>query len=392
MSGEFITSTFESLIKQDYKDFKVIIFVDPDLDNPTQDAINIDTYIKPFLSDSRFSMFLNKKRLGWSKNIAEILKKVNTPYFAILPHDDLWSPNYLSTLLKILESNPDAVCAYADFFTFGAEINYRKAVSIKQNDGLSLQVLSFLLQNMEAMPWRGLIRSSCLNKTNYFPQDNFQGLFTECEFAFSLFLSGKLIQIPEILYFKKIHPKEVMSCHRERILKQSKSKLFDGLMDHKEKMVLILQKLILINDDIKINSDIYFDALNLAISNRYQEIISKNLDSDQILHLNTIIKKYGACQHVESSGLLAKAYMCLYRHWRFLKEIKQIKIMADNAYSCLPNSSEVNLALAEVLIDEKNYDGALMHIAKSLETAHKTQTLSTQILLNKISLIYAPEN
>ena len=85
-SSKFIIKTIKSILKQTFKDWKLII-VDDFSDNKTKNIlkkISKNKNIKVF--------FLNKNRgAGFCRNFA--IKKSSSPYLAFIDSDDIWKKN-----------------------------------------------------------------------------------------------------------------------------------------------------------------------------------------------------------------------------------------------------------------------------------------------------------
>jgi glycosyltransferase involved in cell wall biosynthesis len=193
-SGILLTRTLQSIARQTYNNFVVLIAVEP----PSEVTL---PFIAPFLADKRFQVSVNPTRLGWDGNIRNLLEQVQTPVFFILPHDDLVHPRYIELLHAELEKNADAVVAYADMHVFGNGIPFRKLVDLPLYGNREEQILAFFLAGAEAVPWRGLTRSSIISKIGGFPTDGFMGFAVECEWALALIAQGRAIRLPRKLYF-----------------------------------------------------------------------------------------------------------------------------------------------------------------------------------------------
>lgn len=106
-NGErYIASQLESLINQDYQNWRLIIRDDFSTDNTLK-------IIRKFqLKDSRiFLINDNKGNLGLIKNFGEILHYSHAQYIMFCDQDDVWLPHKLSMTLEIMEKsendNPD---------------------------------------------------------------------------------------------------------------------------------------------------------------------------------------------------------------------------------------------------------------------------------------------
>ena len=117
-NGErYVEKAILSILDQTYKDFNLIILDDKSTDR------TLDIVQNKFGTDSRVTIFSNKKRLGmiytWNKLLQ--LADLNTQYFAWLSDHDIFSPYWLESLLKIHRSTIDLTLAYAHSQAINAE-------------------------------------------------------------------------------------------------------------------------------------------------------------------------------------------------------------------------------------------------------------------------------
>ena len=217
-SGILLSKTLQSIIRQTYSDFIVHISIDP----PTDSTLS---FVVPFLKDKRFRVSINPTRLGWDANIRSLLSKVQTPFFFILPHDDLVHPRYIELLFAELENEKDAVVSYSDMHVFGQGVSFRRSVDLPRYGTREEQILAFFLSEAKAVPWRGLTRSRVISQIGGFPIDGYKGFAVECEWALELLTQGRAIRVPRKMYFKQIHNAEINSASRDRIVNQSSDML-----------------------------------------------------------------------------------------------------------------------------------------------------------------------
>jgi hypothetical protein len=128
---------------------------------------------------------------------------VRTPFFAVLPHDDVWHPRYLERLLAALHGRPDVVCAHTDMLCFGRDGADAGVVGQQTDDAdLAPRILSWFLDGATGDPWHGLTRSSVLDRD--FPTNEHRGFAVECEWVLHLLSQGRVLRVPEPLYLKRM--------------------------------------------------------------------------------------------------------------------------------------------------------------------------------------------
>ena len=222
----FLTHTLRSIAKQTYRDIGVEIAIEP----PAAETAKACT---PFLHDPRFRVSINDQRLGWAENIAALLARVRTPFFIILPHDDVLHPDYIETLLGAITARPDASVAYADMFCFG-DGHFRKSLTIEEG-GPFERLLSFFLGGAEAVPWRGVTRTTVLDGGATFPSNEFISFAVECEWACHLLRSGAAVRVPRPLYFKRLAVPNRVSTSGQWCFPEPRMKL---VLEHHRRQML----------------------------------------------------------------------------------------------------------------------------------------------------------
>ncbi len=100
-SEKTIKRTIDSVLKQTYKNFELIIIDDNSSDNTV--------LIIKEISDKRITLYINKQNLGFQGNWNKVLKKANGIYIKLLPDDDLLHKNALLEQIKILEKFENVV-------------------------------------------------------------------------------------------------------------------------------------------------------------------------------------------------------------------------------------------------------------------------------------------
>lgn len=95
IKSKFLAITLESILRQTYKNFNVIIKNNAS----NSDEINkIYEISKPYIKLSNFQYFESEKKLNISSNFNSILEKVSTEFFMILSDDDILNPFFLEKI------------------------------------------------------------------------------------------------------------------------------------------------------------------------------------------------------------------------------------------------------------------------------------------------------
>lgn len=110
----FLKQAIQSVLRQTYQDFDVIV---------SDDGSNPETAeVVRSAGDPRFRYRRTAGKLGVPKNFNECVRIAQGEFFALLPDDDLYAPEYLERMVQALESNPAAGFAQAGFYAVDQDI------------------------------------------------------------------------------------------------------------------------------------------------------------------------------------------------------------------------------------------------------------------------------
>jgi len=102
----FLVESLEAILKQDYPAFEIII-----ADNASTD----DTWkiCNRFAADhASIRLVRMPVNVGAAANFQKVLDLAQGEFFMWASGHDLWAPNFISSCVRVLEANPDAVVAF----------------------------------------------------------------------------------------------------------------------------------------------------------------------------------------------------------------------------------------------------------------------------------------
>ncbi len=97
--NELLKCTIDSVLKQNFKEFEILICVDGCTDG------TIDT-LKRY-TDKRIKVIINKKNRGYIESMRRLVNESNTEWIQFLSDDDLMHKEYLSNCWKVIQKKPD---------------------------------------------------------------------------------------------------------------------------------------------------------------------------------------------------------------------------------------------------------------------------------------------
>jgi len=167
-SSKTIKTTINSILKQTYKNWELII-VDDYSDKKTKNILD------RFKRQKKIKIFYEKKNIGASRcrNIA--IKKSNSYYLAFIDSDDLWEKNKLRTQINFMEShNYDFTYTYYKTFTSDKKITR----AIKTPNQLDFK--SFI-KNTSIATSSMIVKRNLANKTKFYNTKICEDYYYKCQ-------------------------------------------------------------------------------------------------------------------------------------------------------------------------------------------------------------------
>ncbi|RXT13970.1 glycosyltransferase family 2 protein [Ammoniphilus sp. CFH 90114] len=105
--ADFIEDAIQSVIRQTYKHWKLLIIDDASTDDTVE-------RVEPYLSDERIRLIPLKENIGISQVMNRALKEVETEAFIQLDSDDWLEKDTLKQFSKAMKKRPKAVLVYGN--------------------------------------------------------------------------------------------------------------------------------------------------------------------------------------------------------------------------------------------------------------------------------------
>ncbi len=150
---KFITAAIESVIRQTYTDYELIISDDASTDHSV-DVIEAFIAEHPELP---IRLIKNQTNLGGVLNLNQLISQASSKYIAVLNSDDIWVPEKLETQVEYLERHPEVGAV----FTHAVIVDEQGVELPKQNYPFSDV---FFQQNRSRGDWlrRFFFEQNCL--------------------------------------------------------------------------------------------------------------------------------------------------------------------------------------------------------------------------------------
>ena len=202
-AAAFLADTLDTITAQTFTDFKVLISLDRSEDDS-------EAICRRYLTDRRFELIVQPRRLGWVGNVNALIDRVDTPFFCIMPHDDLLAPQYLAEIYALAASDPAIACAFSDM----AGIRGRHHLMFVQDEirGTPIErATDFLLNHFNSVAFRGIIRRHGPDDRPHLPTGLRGDFAADTVWVMRLALRGELRRLPVALYTKRLLKSSVLN-------------------------------------------------------------------------------------------------------------------------------------------------------------------------------------
>jgi CMP-N-acetylneuraminic acid synthetase len=107
--GKFLEKSIESVLKQTYADFELIVINDGSTDDTSQ-------VLQKYINNPKIRIIEHKKNIGFVKTAAVILPKTKGEYIIRVDGDDFLDENTFLVMASILDKHPEIGMVYSDYF------------------------------------------------------------------------------------------------------------------------------------------------------------------------------------------------------------------------------------------------------------------------------------
>lgn len=206
---DFFREQLESILRQTEKDWICVITLDSALENVLSSA-----EIRNLLKDPRFSIQENPVRLGHKKNFekaAEIALRLNPWAIAFCDQDDIWYPNKIEVLKKLLAAQPPRSLAHTDSDLLDQDTGKVRTLSAWETDhrGIrNVETTDLIIRNVAS--GCALIVHADLVRENLFIPEEFP--YHDHWYTAVASRYGGVHSSPERLYAYRQHQKNVIGA------------------------------------------------------------------------------------------------------------------------------------------------------------------------------------
>ena len=212
-SERFLPETLDSVAAQDHPNLEIVISDDASSDGTADICHDFAR------RDARWRVQRHPQRLGWIANYNSLLRHSTGDYFLWVPHDDLYDPAYVGSLVALLEARPDAVLAYST--TLAIDEVGRVLRRFEGNAALGRATtrlqrgLRYLrwTEDEKFIPFRGVVRSAAIRAVGGLERGPW-GIYADDLWLYRLALRGDFVHEESPLCRKRIYRGSVSTTNR----------------------------------------------------------------------------------------------------------------------------------------------------------------------------------
>lgn len=246
---EHVEQTLESIQRQTYKNFRVLISVDGN-DKRSYDACS------SFMNDERFERVLQEEHLHWHGNITWLGEQLREDFFCYWQHDDHCEAEYLEALVDHAVENPQAASIYCEMRLYGEIENITRVPS---QTGFALERVMFhVLTPPQPAAIRCLIRADAMRAS--------LPITVVHVWMMTVARLGELHCVPRVLYHRRIRPNSLTFTLPQR----SEAVLKRDAIDWAVGVVKNVHPLINVRETAKLFSMVVDLSINKTPRNKYQ--------------------------------------------------------------------------------------------------------------------------
>lgn len=197
--GSYLEVAVESLLRQTYQDFDLVIADNASTDDTPRVAARLAE------RDRRVRVVCNDRNIGATANFRRVLREATGPYFKWACADDWCAPDFLKACVGVLDRRPDVVLCCG----LTTEVDASGCPLEVRSDGLDLDVESAIGRFEKAVArlgtrlnaLQGVIRLDALRRTR--GVGDFRGW--DEVLVVELALRGRFVQLPRPLLYRRLH-------------------------------------------------------------------------------------------------------------------------------------------------------------------------------------------
>ena len=210
---KFLKDSTDSILKQTYSDFELLILDDASTDNSLK---IIKDYAK---EDKRIKVLVNKTNQKQAKCRNRLLKNSKTEFIAWMDADDISLEDRLQTQMDFLKQNPNIDAVGIQYSAFGGGGSNLPADLISRCSLSDLEIKTNFIFGYDFLFGGSLMRMKKIKQHNLFFDNNYKlSTGEDHQYIIDCFAFMKFANLKEVLYQYRQHPTQITAINQKQIL------------------------------------------------------------------------------------------------------------------------------------------------------------------------------
>jgi len=190
-----LKQAIQSVLQQSYQDFEIVVSDDCSPDDTEQ--------VVASFNDSRLKYHRTATNLRPPRNWNECIRLAQGEFFALLPDDDIYCPDFLSEMVKKLQSQPNIGFVQCGYYGIDEKLRPYRTVQMASTELIlhGEAALIWHIENLSCIPASVLFRRSVMLKMGLWREDYWD------DWAFILRVAYRhgFIFLPKLLACNRVH-------------------------------------------------------------------------------------------------------------------------------------------------------------------------------------------
>ena len=284
---EYFETCLDSILDQTFKDFEVIIILEP-LDKSNLDDLK---YIKDKYCDSRFLYYVLDKKRGFSDSLNYGIEKAKGKYIARMDIDDICMLNRFELQFNFMENNPNCIVCGSNMKKFGDSKSTSRA---RSSDSFNRYV-NLLFCKVPIFHPTAFIRREAFQKVSYSNKFKAEDYKLWVDLAIETDMEFRNIQKNLVRY--RVHKNQVSNLNKDYFRKE----IVGVCVYYLEKLALDIKE-----DDINFHRKLIGSKIALNFANR------KRIEKHLRLLKEKIEDKYDI---ILDKSFFYNIWYCIFHHF-----------------------------------------------------------------------------
>ena len=228
-STKYIEAAIQSVFKQTYKNWELVIVDDGSTDN------SLEVIKKLMKNKDNVKIITHDKNYGCGKTKRDAVENSTGSLVCILDSDDAITPNALEVMVNSHKNNPKASMCYSKYYNCDRNLGHK-------NGDMRGTLIPTGMSFLSARNTTKVSHLKCFKRTSYNMTEGFDANLLKAvdkDIILKLEEVGKLVFVDKILYYRRIHSKSLTKTLKSKVISREKlesmrNKIFSDAIERRK--------------------------------------------------------------------------------------------------------------------------------------------------------------